>query len=45
MVITVAGPFVARDGQAIQTVVPVNLGKNGWNALARSAAVRPDDRS
>jgi RND superfamily putative drug exporter len=28
----VQGPFVSRDGHAIQTVVPVNLGKNGWNA-------------
>src|SRR5690348_14345130 len=27
----VAGPFVARDGQAIETVVQVNLGHNGWN--------------
>jgi putative drug exporter of the RND superfamily len=28
----VTGPFVSRDGQAVETVVPVNLGKNGWNA-------------
>jgi RND superfamily putative drug exporter len=33
----VAGPFVARDGQAIQTVVLVNLGKNGWNAAGTAA--------
>jgi len=33
----VAGPFFARDGQAIQTVVPVNLGKNGWNAAGKAA--------
>jgi putative drug exporter of the RND superfamily len=33
----VAGPFVARDGQAIETVVPVNLGKNGWNAAGTAA--------
>jgi RND superfamily putative drug exporter len=33
----VSGPFVARDGQAIQTVVPVNLGKNGWNAAGTAA--------
>ena len=26
----VAGPFVARDGKAIETLVPVNLGHNGW---------------
>jgi RND superfamily putative drug exporter len=32
----VAGPFFARDGQAIQTVVPVNLGKNGWNAAGKA---------
>ena len=25
------GPFTARDGQAIQTVVPVDLGADGWN--------------
>ena len=33
----VSGPFFARDGQAIQTVVPVNLGKNGWNAAGTAA--------
>ena len=33
----VAGPFVSRDGHAIETVVPVNLGKNGWNAAGTSA--------
>src|SRR5258708_11531936 len=33
----VAGPFFSRDGQAIQTVVPVNLGKNGWNAAGKAA--------
>src|SRR5215472_13658934 len=33
----VAGPFVSRDGRAIETVVPVNLGKNGWNAAGTSA--------
>ena len=33
----VAGPFFARDGQAIQTVVPVNLGKNGWNAAGKAS--------
>ncbi len=34
----VAGPFVARDGQAIETVVPVNLGQKGWNGAAAAAA-------
>jgi len=33
----VAGPFVARDGQAIETIVPINLGKNGWNAAGTAA--------
>ncbi len=33
----VSGPFFAPDGQAIETVIPVNLGKNGWN-LAGSTA-------
>jgi RND superfamily putative drug exporter len=28
----VAGPFVAKDGKAIETLVPVNLGSKGWNA-------------
>jgi len=27
----VAGPFFARDGQAAETIVQVNLGKKGWN--------------
>src|ERR1700683_4184965 len=33
----VAGPFFARDGKAIETIVPVNLGSKGWNGA--SAAV------
>src|SRR6201994_4904540 len=33
----VAGPFVARDGQAIETVVQVNLGHNGWNGAGTAA--------
>ena len=33
----VAGPFVARDGQAIETIVPVNLGHNGWNGAGAAA--------
>jgi RND superfamily putative drug exporter len=28
----VSGPYFATDGRAIDTVVPVDLGKNGWNA-------------
>jgi putative drug exporter of the RND superfamily len=26
----VQGPFPSQDGQALQTVVPLNLGSNGW---------------
>jgi RND superfamily putative drug exporter len=33
----VSGPFFSRDGQVIQTVVPVNLGKNGWNSAGQAA--------
>ena len=33
----VAGPFVARDGNAIETIVPVNLGSKGWNGAAAVA--------
>ncbi len=33
----VSGPFFAQDGQAIETVIPVNLGKNGWNAAGTAA--------
>jgi len=33
----VAGPIAARDGQAIETIVPVNLGKNGWNGAGKAA--------
>ena len=33
----VAGPFVARDGKAIETVVQVNLGHNGWNGAGTAA--------
>ena len=28
----VAGPFFARDGQAAETIVQVNLGSKGWSA-------------
>ena len=27
----IAGPLIASDGKAAQTVVPVNLGSKGWN--------------
>jgi putative drug exporter of the RND superfamily len=30
----VQGPFPSDDGQAIQTVVPLDLGKNGWERAA-----------
>ncbi|MGH3399391.1 MAG: MMPL family transporter [Streptosporangiaceae bacterium] len=33
----IQGPFVAKDGRAIETVVPVNLGKNGWNQAGTEA--------
>ena len=33
----VTGPFVSKDGQAIETIVPVNLGKNGWNSAGPAA--------
>jgi len=33
----IVGPVVARDGKAIETVVPVNLGKKGWNGASAAA--------
>jgi len=33
----IAGPQPARDGQAIQTIVPVDVGKDGWNKAATAA--------
>ncbi len=33
----VAGPFVAADGKAIETIVPVNLGSKGWNGASAAA--------
>jgi RND superfamily putative drug exporter len=33
----VAGPFVAKDGKAIETLVPVNLGSKGWSAAGSAA--------
>ena len=45
----IQGPIVARDGRAIETVVPVNLGKNGWNQAGtggREASIhRAEQRS
>jgi putative drug exporter of the RND superfamily len=33
----VAGPQAARDGQALQTIVPVDTGKDGWDKAAAAA--------
>jgi RND superfamily putative drug exporter len=33
----VAGPIVSQDGKAIETLVPVNLGSQGWNKAADAA--------
>src|SRR6266516_3894419 len=33
----VAGPIPAKDGRAIETIVPVNLGHNGWNQAGTAA--------
>jgi RND superfamily putative drug exporter len=33
----VTGPFVSRDGDAIETIVAVNLGSQGWNAAGPAA--------
>ncbi len=30
----IIGPVVSRTGRAIETIVPVNLGKEGWNKAA-----------
>src|SRR6201992_126439 len=32
-----AGPFAAKDGKAIETLVPVNLGSQGWNKASDAA--------
>jgi putative drug exporter of the RND superfamily len=32
-----AGPIPSRDGKAIETIVPVNLGSKGWNGAAAAA--------
>ena len=33
----VAGPIPSADGKAIQTIVQVNLGNNGWNGATKAA--------
>jgi len=33
----VQGPFLAKDGKAIETIVPVNLGSQGWNGAEAAA--------
>jgi RND superfamily putative drug exporter len=33
----IVGPTIAKNGTAIETVVPVNLGKEGWNKAATTA--------
>jgi RND superfamily putative drug exporter len=33
----IQGPVVAKNQRAIETVVPVNLGKNGWNGATAAA--------
>ena len=33
----VVGPIPSADGKAIQTIVPVNLGAQGWNGAATAA--------
>jgi RND superfamily putative drug exporter len=33
----IAGPEAARDGQAIQTIVPVSVGNDGWDKAATAA--------
>ncbi len=38
----VAGPVFARDGRAIETIVPVNLGSKGWNGASAAATTLRD---
>src|SRR5450432_2612247 len=33
----VTGPIVSQDGKAIETLVPVNLGSQGWNHASAAA--------
>jgi RND superfamily putative drug exporter len=42
----VAGPVPSADGKAIQTIIQVNLGKQGWNGAAKAAdSIRAISRS
>jgi RND superfamily putative drug exporter len=42
----IVGPVVAKDGKAIETIVPVNLGNQGWNgASAATGSLRSIARS
>ena len=36
----IVGPQPSADGQALQTLVPVNFGTGGWNDLARRRQLR-----
>ena len=33
----VVGPIVSKDGKAVETLVPVNLGSSGWNQASAAA--------
>jgi putative drug exporter of the RND superfamily len=33
----VQGPYFAKDGKAVETIVPVNLGTKGWNGASAAA--------
>jgi RND superfamily putative drug exporter len=33
----IVGPIVAKDGKALETIVPINLGKDGWNKASDAA--------
>jgi RND superfamily putative drug exporter len=33
----IVGPVAAKDGNAIETIVPVDLGKKGWNGASAAA--------
>ncbi len=42
----IVGPIASRDGQALQTAVPLNVGANGWTKLTkRMAAISQIARS
>lgn len=38
----VTGPVLARNGRAIETLVPVNLGSKGWDGASAAATSRRD---